>query len=127
MRPPAADQASGGYALALGGRHIIHLRESAARVAAWAWLGDLPAEAGARDATLRRLLRAELARFADDDVVLSLDADALQLHRRVARATLDVAGLTALLQSLVDGVERRRAMLGERRPARPVAPMVIRP
>ena len=106
MQPPAADQASGGYALALGGRHIIHLREIGGEVAAWAWLGDLPAEAGARGATLRRLLRTELARLADDDVVLSLDADALQLHRRVARATLDVAGLTALLQSLV---ERRRA------------------
>jgi hypothetical protein len=129
IAPPAVDQTTGAYALAVGDRHIIHLRELDGEVAIWAWLGDLPTDAGACEATVRRLLRAELARFGDDDVVLSVDEAAreLHLHRRVARAEFEGATLESLLQSLVDSVERRRRFLGDRPRPQPVAPMIIRP
>jgi len=129
MPPPALDEETGGYALAIGGRHIIHLREQGGAVAACAWLADLPPDDQRREETLRRLLRGELARFAEDDAVLSLDQDAgaLQMHRLVDRAALDVDSFEALLQSLVDAVERRRRILGERPRTRPIAPLVIRP
>jgi hypothetical protein len=129
LPPPTPDPATGGFAFALDGRYAVHLREIGGAVVAWAWLADLPTEEGARGQTMRRLLRAELARFGEDDVVLSLDETAgeIQLHHRVARDQLDVERLSTLLQSLVDGIERRRALLTERRSAPPMAPMIIRP
>lgn len=129
IRPPAPDAATGGYALAIDGRFMVHLLELDGVVAAWAWLADLPGAEPAREGLLRRLLRAELGRFGEDDAVLSVDeaAGALHLHHAVARSAFDLAGLESLLQSLVDSVERRRGMLGEPPTTRPIAPLVIRP
>lgn len=127
--PPAPDPATGGFGLALGDRHLLRLHELGAETVAVAWLDDLPEQEGRRSEVVRRLMKRELAHFGDDDLVLSVDetAGALRLHERVTQATLDVDGLTALLQRLVDGVERRRAGLRGRRRTLPAAPLVIRP
>jgi hypothetical protein len=129
IQPPAIDAATGGCALAIDGRYMVHLLETGSSVVAWAWLGDLPGEEGAQESLLRRLLRAELGRLGEDDAILSVDpADgALNLHRLVASASLDPDSFERLLQSLVDSVERRRGSLGERPSPRPSAPLVIRP
>ena len=127
--PPALDPSTGGYALAIGARYLVHLHEIGSEIVARAWLDDLPEEEGRRSEVVRRLLKRELARFGEDDLVLSIDeaAGELRLHRRVSGTTLDARGLDALLQSLIDGVERRRGMVRGRTRSRPVAPMIIRP
>jgi hypothetical protein len=127
IQPPAVDAATGGYALAIDGRYMVHLLEVGSSVAAWAWLGDLPREERAQETLLHRLLRAELGRLGEDAAILSVDpADgALNLHRLVASATLDLDSFERLLQSLIDSVERRRGSLGER--PSPIPPLVIRP
>jgi hypothetical protein len=120
---------SGGFALAFDGRFIIHVRELGKAATIMAWLGDLPGAQGVRQATLRRLLRAELAGFADDGVVLSLDdeTDELYLHRRLPAADLDVPAFERLLKDLLDHVARYRGLLAKPQRLPPPAPMIIRP
>lgn len=127
--PPQREPSTGGYALAIGDRHLIHLHEVGKEVAVVAWLDDLPEQEGRRSEVVRRLMKRELAHFSDDDLVLSVDeaAGELRLHGRVTQAKLGVDGLGALLQRTVNGIERRRAVLRKQTRALPVAPMVIRP
>jgi hypothetical protein len=129
MQPPVVDDSIGNYALAIDGRYAVYLRDLGREVAAWIWFADLPTDQRVRDETVRRALRAELALFGEDDVVLGLDqaASELHLHRLVQASTLSAESLKALLQSLVNAVERRRSILAERPKAPPVAPMIIQP
>jgi hypothetical protein len=99
IQPPTIDAATGGCALAIDGRYMIHLLEIGSSVAAWAWLGDLPREERAQETLLHRLLRAELGRLGEDDAILSVDPaeGALNLHGLVPSAILDLDGFERLL------------------------------
>lgn len=116
-------------ALALDGRFIVHVRTSGETIILVAWLADLPTTEAARQATLRRLLRAELARLGGEAPVLSVDQDTgeLSLHCRAPAVELDLAAFERHLQSLLDQVIRYRGFLGEPRRVPPPAPMIIRP
>lgn len=129
IQPPVVDNSIGGYALAIDGRYAVYLRDLGRELAASIWLADLPTEQRGRDEMVRRVLRAELALFGEDEVVLSLDqaTSELHLHRLVQASTLSAGSLKALLQSLTNAVERRRSILDERPTAPPVAPMIIQP
>lgn len=126
---PAADADSGELALALDGRFIIQVRPAGDEVIFIAWLGDLPTPETNRQATLRRLLRAELARFGTDDPVLSADLETgeLSLHCRASAKGLDLAAFEQVLKDLLDQVIRYRGLLTRPRRMPPPAPMIIRP
>ncbi|MEM7021561.1 MAG: CesT family type III secretion system chaperone [Pseudomonadota bacterium] len=129
MPMPNVDPKTGGYALALGGRYLVHIAEVGSQVAAWAWLADMPEDEQGREEVARRALRAELGLFGRDDVVLSLDEaeTELRVHRMVPIAEFDADGMDSLLRDLIGSVERRRAVLGGPSKAPPVPPMIIRP
>lgn len=126
---PVIDAATGELALALDGRFIVHIRTSGETIILVAWLGDLPTTEAARQATLRRLLRAELACLGSEAAVLSIarDTGELSLHQRAPAVDLDLAAFERLLQSLLDQVVRYRSFLAEPRRVLPPAPMIIRP
>lgn len=126
---PTAEPDSGELALALDGRFIIRVRPNGEMVTFVAWLGDLPTAETNRQATLRRLLRAELERFGTDDPVLSADLETgeLSLHCRASAKELDRAAFEQLLKGLLDQVIRYRGLLTRPRRMPPPAPMIIRP
>lgn len=127
---PVTDATTGELALALDGRFIVRVRPSGETVMLVAWLGDLPTDETTRQATLRRLLRAELAKLGDEAAVLSVERDSgeLSLHHRVPAGDLDLAAFEQHLQSLLDQVIRYRGLLERpRRDVPPPAPMIIRP
>jgi hypothetical protein len=126
---PVTDAATGELALALDGRFIVYVRASSETITLVAWVGDLPTAETARQATLRRLLRAELARLGSKAPVLSVDPDTseLSLHCRAPAAEIDLAGFERLLQGLLDQVIRYRGFLARPRRVPPPAPMIIRP
>lgn len=127
--PPTQAGDGGDIAMALDDRFIVHVRPAGADVLLIAWLGDLPAVDSSRQRVLRRLMRAELAQFGGEDIILSVDEDSgeLSLHAVAPAADFDLESLRRLLQALVDRVMHYRGLLAEPSRTLPPAPMIIRP
>ncbi len=121
----------GGYAFALDGKFIVELWEDGDDVIGLTWLGGVPRDPAERQDLIGRLMRYQLARIGQDDLVLGLDdaEDSLHLHARWPATEVATLGVDGVIQRLVDGANRYRIAMGNQAEvaARPAAPMIIRP
>ncbi|MEO1017593.1 MAG: CesT family type III secretion system chaperone [Pseudomonadota bacterium] len=131
MAAPPIDPAINGYSLAIGGKFIVQFWEFGSEIVARTWVQAVREGEQTGTEILERLMRFQLRRLGHDDLVLSLDPDDgdLYLHRRFSAETLDSLGLHRLMQEMVDGAARYRAVGSPEQPAPATLPphMIIRP